>query len=87
MDSTDYLDGLNTEQRKAVLATDGPVLIVAGAGAGRTKTLAHRILHLIKTGVDRKIFWLSHLPTKRRGEMRERVMGLIQQEKISPRVP
>ncbi len=47
----DYLDSLNTEQKKAVMATDGPVLIVAGAGAGKTKTLAHRILHLIKSGV------------------------------------
>jgi DNA helicase-2/ATP-dependent DNA helicase PcrA len=49
--SADYLNSLNTEQKKAVLATDGPVLIVAGAGAGKTKTLAHRILHLIKSGV------------------------------------
>ena len=47
-----YLHSLNEKQKEAVLATKGPVLIVAGAGAGKTKTLTHRILHLIVSGVS-----------------------------------
>jgi DNA helicase-2/ATP-dependent DNA helicase PcrA len=81
----DYLDSLNTEQKKAVLCTDGPVLIVAGAGAGKTKTLAHRILHLIKNGVRPESILAITFTNKAAREMRERVFGLIQQEKNSPR--
>ncbi len=73
----DYLDSLNTEQKRAVLATDGPVLIVAGAGAGKTKTLAHRILHLIKTGVRPENILAITFTNKAAREMRERVMGLL----------
>jgi DNA helicase-2/ATP-dependent DNA helicase PcrA len=77
----DYLDSLNTEQKRAVLATDGPVLIVAGAGAGKTKTLAHRILHLIKNGVWPESILAITFTNKAAREMRERVMGLIEKER------
>ena len=47
----DHLKGLNTAQKQAVLHIDGPLLIVAGAGAGKTKTIVHRIAHLIEEGI------------------------------------
>jgi len=43
-----YLDILNEKQKEAVLYIKGPLLIVAGAGAGKTKTITHRIIHLIQ---------------------------------------
>ena len=47
----EHLKGLNPEQREAALHMKGPLLIVAGAGAGKTKTITHRIVNLIKNGV------------------------------------
>ncbi len=47
-----YLEGLNDRQREAVLHGDGPLLVIAGAGSGKTKTLVARVAHLIETGTD-----------------------------------
>jgi len=48
----EYLQGLNDSQREAVLHRDGPIMIVAGAGSGKTKVLTTRIAHLMASGVD-----------------------------------
>jgi len=76
----DYLNSLNNEQKKAVLAVDGPVLIVAGAGAGKTKTLTHRILHLIVNGVAAEKILAITFTNKAAKEMRDRVLGLLRSD-------
>ncbi len=72
-----YLDSLNEKQKEAVLYTDGPLLIVAGAGAGKTKTLTHRIIHLIHQGVNPGSILAVTFTNKAAKEMRERVMALL----------
>ncbi|HKP25067.1 MAG TPA: UvrD-helicase domain-containing protein, partial [Dongiaceae bacterium] len=73
-----YLAGLNDRQREAVLAQDGPVLVLAGAGTGKTRALTTRLGHLLMTGKARPFDIMAVTFTnKAAGEMKARVAQLI----------
>jgi len=74
-----YLDSLNDKQKEAVLHTEGPLLIVAGAGAGKTKTLTHRIIHLIHQGVDPKSILALTFTNKATKEMKDRILTMLEE--------
>src|SRR6476660_6781060 len=73
----DYLKGLNERQREAVLHVDGPIMIVAGAGSGKTKVLTTRIAHLMANGVDAFNILALTFTNKAAKEMKERIENIL----------
>jgi len=73
----EYLDNLNSNQKEAVIHDNGPCLVIAGAGSGKTRVLTYRIAHLIKKGIDPYSILALTFTNKAAKEMKDRIEKIV----------
>ncbi len=83
MAESSYLDALNPEQREAVLTLEGPVLIVAGAGSGKTRVLTYRIAHFLAQGISPNSILALTFTNKAAREMKSRIQQVVGEDLTS----
>jgi len=79
----DFLKDLNKEQLEAVLQKDGPMIILAGAGSGKTRVLTYKVIYLIQKGIDPFNILMVTFTNKAAGEMKERMKKFFEKQKIN----
>ena len=83
----DFLKDLNSEQKQAVLQKDGPMIILAGAGSGKTRVLTYKVINLIKEGIDPFNILMVTFTNKAATEMKERMTKFLDKENDASSLP